>query len=470
MYLKVNVPPVFKQIFAASGPLIVTLGSGMTVGFSAVLLPQLKDDRSTIKISSHQESWIASMAALPMAVGSVLGGVAMDRLGRKTTNLLICVPFVLGWTAVSMATGVNGVYAGRLLTGLCTGLLGPPTAVYIAEVTEQRYRGAALAMISFSVSAGILAVHTMGTFLGWRLVSALCSTVPFAGYALIWFTPESPVWLREDEDRRRRRRQTTAVGGVPSRPPPEVDTQQPPPSPPAELDAQPPPLPAAKPTARQCFGRPSFLGPLAVLSAFFFVQQFSGVNAVAFYSVTLLKRVGPDLNEYHCTMALDVIRLAVSVLACGLTKRYGRRSLAVVSAVGTCASLLCLAASVRDTGAQSTGTVAVQAIPAPTATASLTPVLSIVAYMVFVNIGLVPLPWIMSGEMFPGYCRELGSGLSTCFGFFMFYTVIQISPYMLTNIGTSMTFYIFGTVSGVGALFLYLCLPETKNKSLEDTT
>ncbi|XP_050060890.1 facilitated trehalose transporter Tret1-like [Aphis gossypii] len=461
MYLKVNVPPVFKQMFAASGPLIVTLGSGMTVGFSAVLLPQLKDDRSTIKISSHQESWIASMAALPMAVGSVLGGVAMDRLGRKTTNLLICVPFVLGWTAVSMATGVNGVYAGRLLTGLCTGLLGPPTAVYIAEVTEQRYRGAALAMISFSVSAGILAVHTMGTFLGWRLVSALCSVVPFAGYALIWFTPESPVWLREDEDRRRRRLRTTAADHHDNRPPPssEVDAQSPP-----------PPPDAVKPTARQCFGRPSFLAPLAVLSAFFFVQQFSGVNAVAFYSVTLLKRVGPDLNEYHCTMALDVIRLAVSVLACGLTKRYGRRPLAVVSAVGTCASLLCLAASVRDPGARATGSVAVQAIPAPAATASLTPVLSIVAYMVFVNIGLVPLPWIMSGEMFPGYCRELGSGLSTCFGFFMFYTVIQISPYLLTNIGTSMTFYIFGTVSGVGALFLYLCLPETKNKSMEDTT
>ncbi|XP_026822528.1 facilitated trehalose transporter Tret1-like [Rhopalosiphum maidis] len=461
MYLKINVPPVFKQMFAASGPLIVTLGSGMTVGFSAVLLPQLKDDRSTIKISSHQESWIASMAALPMAVGSVLGGVAMDRLGRKTTNLLICVPFVLGWTAVSMATGVNGVYVGRLLTGLCTGLLGPPTAVYIAEVMEQRYRGAALAMISFSVSAGILAVHAMGTFLGWRLVSALCSTVPFAGYALIWFTPESPAWLREDEDRRRRRKTAAAIG--------DHASESVPPRPPLEVDTQPPP-PAAKPTARQCFGRPSFLGPLAVLSTFFFVQQFSGVNAVAFYSVTLLKRVGPDLNEYHCTMALDVIRLAVSVLACGLTKRYGRRPLAVVSAVGTCASLLCLAASVRDPGPQATGSAAVQAIPAPAATASMTPVLSIVAYMVFVNIGLVPLPWIMSGEMFPGYCRELGSGLSTCFGFVMFYAVIQISPYLLTNIGTSMTFYIFGTVSGVGALFLYLCLPETKNKSMEDTT
>lgn len=334
------------------------------------------------------------MAALPMAAGSVLGGVSMNRLGRKTTNLLVCVPFVLGWTTVSLARGVTAVYAGRLLTGLCTGLLGPPSAVYIAEVTEPRYRGAALAMISFSVSAGILVVHAMGTFLGWRLVSALCSAVPFVGYALIWFTPESPVWLRnrglaDRADRAARR--LTAAGKGPS---PATLTA------PATTSAT-VATAAAPPSVRRCFGRPSFVRPLAVLSAFFFVQQFSGVNAVAFYSVTLLRRVAPDVNEYHCTMALDVIRLAVSVLACALTKRYGRRPLAVVSAAGTTASLLCLAASVGDTGPPTNAAAAaaaVHAVPA-SAVANMTPVLSIVSYMVFVNIGLVPLPWIMAGEV-----------------------------------------------------------------------
>lgn len=75
---------------------------------------------------------------------------------------------------------------------------------------------------------------------------------------------------------------------------------------------------------------------------------------------------------------------------------------------------------------------------------------------------------LMIFQMFPAYCRELGSGLSTCFGFVMFYLVIQISPSLLTTVGTSMTFYMFGLVSGLGAVFLYLCLPETKNKTLDD--
>ncbi|XP_050545320.1 facilitated trehalose transporter Tret1-like [Daktulosphaira vitifoliae] len=456
MFIKLNVPPVVKQMFAASGPLIVTLGSGMTVGFSAVLLPQLKDDHSAIRIDSSQESWIASMAALPMAAGSVLGGISMDKMGRKTTNLLICVPFVIGWAAVSLAKSLPAVFVGRLLTGLCTGMMGPPSAVYIAEVTEPQYRGAALAMISFSISAGILAVHTMGTFLDWRLVSALCSLVPFAGYLIIWFTPESPIWLREKGLVESAERAHSRLSGKPIT---SVDCYK---------KTSPTVTAEQKPNFWKCIGRTSFLEPLVVLVTFFFVQQFSGVNAVAFYSVTLLRRISPELNEYYSTIALDVIRLAVSILACCLTRKFGRRPLAVISAAGTSISLLCLAVSVQNNAPSIIKAATASPITSPNF--NIIPLLSIVAYMLFVNIGLVPLPWIMAGEMFPSYCRELGSGLSTSFGFIMFYLVIQFSPLMLANIGTSMTFTIFGAVAGTGAIFLYLCLPETKNKTINDVS
>lgn len=94
---------------------------------------------------------------------------------------------------------------------------------------------------------------------------------------------------------------------------------------------------------------------------------------------------------------------------------------------------------------------------------------------ILLRVGTLPDGWFItflssSLQMFPGYCRELGSGLSTCFGFTMFYVVIQISPYLLTEVGTSLTFYMFGAISGVGSVFLYLCLPETKNKTMNDAT
>lgn len=83
-YLNVNKYYLkFWQMFAASGPLIVTLGSGMTVGFSAVLLPQLKDDHSVIKISSHQESWIGELFSIEPLMFNIIQYILCQTMVAK---------------------------------------------------------------------------------------------------------------------------------------------------------------------------------------------------------------------------------------------------------------------------------------------------------------------------------------------------------------------------------------------------
>lgn len=62
-----------SQMWVALAPIFATFTAGLTVGISAVMLPELELEDSEIKITKSDLSWIASFAVLPMAPGCLLG-------------------------------------------------------------------------------------------------------------------------------------------------------------------------------------------------------------------------------------------------------------------------------------------------------------------------------------------------------------------------------------------------------------
>lgn len=437
------------QIIVAMGSICGSMTAGMTSGYSAVLLPQLQSNTSEIRISESTATWIASMAVLPMALGCLLGGVLMEQYGRKVAHLILSVPFAIGWLLIGFANNLVVLLVGRFISGACVGLLGPPGSVMIGEISAPKYRGLLLAGVSLAIALGILISHVLGTFLHWQTTALICSLFPMICFLILVQVPESPSWLlargRLDEAKYSfqwyRGTEETA----------ESEFQ--------DLFEKQMTNKAKSPfgNLREEMKNPTFIKPMMIILAFFFITQFCGVNFVAFYSVSLMqKTLGKGgMDKYMATILIDVVRLIMSTLACVFMRQVGRRGLALFSAVGTAMSLFGLTAYLYLSARGS-----VPVIP-------VLPLVLLVLYICCISIGLVPLPWCMIGELFPLSVRGMGSGIAAAFNFLIFFIVVQTGPAFISGIGPEGAFLIYGSVAFIGAFYLYFCLPETKNRTLQ---
>jgi len=59
----------------------------------------------------------------------------------------------------------------------------------------------------------------------------------------------------------------------------------------------------------------SLLKPLSISVALMFFQQFSGINAVVYYSVTIFEEAGSSIDRFMSSISIGVVQLACTLLS-----------------------------------------------------------------------------------------------------------------------------------------------------------
>jgi hypothetical protein len=96
-------------------------------------------------------------------------------------------------------------------------------------------------------------------------------------------------------------------------------------------------------------------------------------------------------------------------------------------------------------------------------------------FQAFANFGFNLLPWALLGELYPARVAGLAAGISTCLANLMGFAAIKLYPGFQDlvrgdNPTTGGGFFFFGGVSCVAIVVLFVFLPETFNKSLEQVS
>jgi MFS family permease len=138
------------------------------------LAPLLRPLGDAFDLSYAQAGFLATAYFYGYAAVQIPAGYLGDRVGKKR----VIMSGILGWTVLSVATGLAGSYPAlfvcRLLTGVAAGMLFSNDRSIIAAATPPqqmgRGQGLSFAGVGLGLCLGMLLAGQIGAAYGWRAV------------------------------------------------------------------------------------------------------------------------------------------------------------------------------------------------------------------------------------------------------------------------------------------------------------
>ncbi|XP_028179281.1 facilitated trehalose transporter Tret1-like [Ostrinia furnacalis] len=451
--------PLFKQCLLTSGVSLNFLAHGLVIGYTSVLLPQL---RETTDINEAMATWIASIFGISLIIGALLVTIFVNTYGRKPANIISAALMTAGWLIIGVSENAYSLLVGRFLQGLSMGLLSIVGNILIGECCSPKNRGALLTTISLAIILGVLLVHWLGTIVSWQRVALISGFVAFVDLIIIILSPESPSfyamrgryddcrkafhWLRghsEEEEleklikinmARRSNETTNTNDGIIFKVKKKI----------AYL--------------KNTMSKREVYKPVIIMMHMNSITQWAGAVTFSAYSKDILDVIlGKDINFPAIIVSLDIQMVISSALAILVIKKLRRKLVLSVTISANVISYLSIALYVylKTHGLLSFDHLFIGLV-------------LVHIHMFTVVAGALPLPNIIAGEIFPlehrGFCGLIG---------ILFFSInetinIKSARYLFASIGVHGAYMMYAALEAYFLTVTWFLLPETKDRIVID--
>ncbi|XP_043516632.1 facilitated trehalose transporter Tret1-like isoform X1 [Frieseomelitta varia] len=444
---KLSIMRFANQVLAA---LSVSMGS-MVVGYSSSYTsPGLvsMQKNSTFEVTKEIGMWIGSIMPLSALFGGIAGGPCIEYLGRRNTILATALPFIAAWLLIALATNVGMVLTGRALCGFCVGIASLSLPVYLGETIQPEVRGTLGLLPTAFGNTGILVCFVAGMYLDWRNLALLGASLPIPFMILMFMIPETPRWYISKGKAKRARKSLQWLRGKGTDINDELSAVQ-------KLHTE-SERNVSQGALMEVFKKNN-LKPVLISLGLMFFQQLSGINAVIFYTVQIFKDAGSSIDENISTIIVGIVNFISTFVAASVIDKLGRKMLLYISGISMCLTLFTFGTFfyVKSTGTDVTSF-------------GWIPLLSLIVYVIGFSLGFGPIPWLMMGEILPVKIRGSAASVATAFNWTCTFVVTKTYEDIVSVIGPYGTFWMFGTIVVVGFVFVIICVPETRGRSLEE--
>ncbi|CAF0994442.1 unnamed protein product [Didymodactylos carnosus] len=344
-------------------------------------------------------------------------------------------------------------YVSRLLMGYQGGMACVIVPPYIGEISSQRVRGAAGSSFQLALTIGILIAQVVGlpfiagTCKHWGWGLAIVFVLPLISTVLMLLVPNSPTQLiRKYNDEKqaeidlKKLRNTEDVRG-------DLDNihyqaRQ-------EGGTESLSIPAVLTTAR-------YRWPMLTTIVLQMAQALSGINAVFFYSSKMFEKAGikKDLIPY-ANIGTGIINVLATIVALSLIEKVGRRAL-IIYPMGVMVLVFGILTALVEVN---------ERINNPTL--GWFSVIFVLIFVVCFAVGLGPIPFIYSSEVCRPEARDSVQALGLVANYLGNILLSLFFPALNSILG-GYVFLIFFVLVLLHLAFLYVKMPETKNKTIEE--
>ncbi|PNS15740.1 hypothetical protein CAC42_4192 [Sphaceloma murrayae] len=382
--------------------------------------------------------------------------------GRRGTIFISCFLAIVAGIWQGVTFDKWQLFGSRFFMGLAIGAKSSTTPAYAAECAPPRIRGALGTqwqmwtafgiMIGFLASVAFYGVSNANLpGLNWRLMLASTSIPPIFVCAMTYFAPESPRWLmskgryREAFGSLTQLRKTRLMA---ARDLYDIHIR-------IVLEKELKPK-SAWARATKLFSVPR--NRRAAQSAFFvmYMQQFCGVNVIAYYSSEIFVQARfSDQQALLASLGTGIINWLFAIPGMVTIDSKGRRWLLLCTFpyMALCLFFTGFSFLIPESGGQArVGCVAT----------------GIYLFMVGYSPGMGPVPFTYSAESFPLAVRDTGMSFATsvCWGFNFILALTW--PSLVAAFGNPGAFSWYAGWNLFGFVFTWFCLPETKERPLEE--
>ncbi|NXA47532.1 GTR10 protein, partial [Nothocercus julius] len=184
-------------LLSATVSLLGGLIFGYEFGIISGALLQLQID---FHLNCFKQEVLVSSLLIGALLASLVGGILIDRHGRRRAILVSNVVLLFGSLILTLARSFPGLVIGRITVGFAISISSMACCIYVSEMVAAHQRGLLVSLYEAGITVGILLSYALNYIFadvleGWRYMFGLAIAPTAMQFLSILFLPVNPVKL-----------------------------------------------------------------------------------------------------------------------------------------------------------------------------------------------------------------------------------------------------------------------------------